>query len=125
MAGGSGRVGCAAVDPRSSAPPKLKVEGSSALDPGVLWVTQRREVGSDGLQEPPLGLPRPRNGPNPPGSRPTGASGAPAISALKAAEGAGRTGAQAMAIRSRPRRALDSRFKTVDEMGGRAKSLNV
>ena len=36
--------------------------------------------------------------------------------ALTASEGAGRTEAQAMAIRSRPRRALDSRFKTADGM---------
>ena len=53
-----------------------------------------------------------------------GSSGAEK-SALTASEGAGRAEAQAMAIHSRPRRTLDSRLKTVDEMGGRAKSLNV
>ena len=51
MAGGSGRVGSAAVDPRPLAPPKLTAEGIYALDPRVLWVTHRREVGSDGLSE--------------------------------------------------------------------------
>ena len=46
VAGGSGRVGSAAVDPRPLAPPKLTAEGIYALDPRVLWVTQRREARS-------------------------------------------------------------------------------
>ena len=50
VAGGSG-LGSAAVDPRPLAPPKLTAEGIYALDPRVLWVTHRREVGSDGLSE--------------------------------------------------------------------------
>ena len=86
VAEASKRVGCAVLDPRPSAPPKLTVEETRAPEPrsmGSPSTGKSALSASEGL----LSACHGRGTGEPPRVTPTGASGAPAIAALRAPEG--------------------------------------